>query len=633
MNGKTIILALGLLLGFEGASVAATLYVDTTGIDNSFSDEALNCSTPSDTDYDPVTRQCGSGSFTVFSSIQAAIAACSVGDDIQIRNGTIATSDVDIPESKNGTAWTSGNYTTLRSYPGEWAILDGSGNNTTPVIRHVTTTNKDQTADTKYWKFERLEITGARFGILLQSGPVWVRYCFFNQCQGPFDGDEPMAALWINEPQECIIEYNYFFDAYDADGTSTNDSLLGFLADYHEESVDGAEGEAYDPSRSIRANIIRYNFFDGNGNGHSGIHYKGDQRFGNNSRNPSTVRNEFPDNGDEIHHNILVNIGGIYPVAILAAQDNIWVHHNILEGQIAPGGWQHVPITYNQVVNNNTLRGAHASINVSGGVVPGSNNVQSNCYDTGEACDPGNGYHHTVTPHAWLYNNIVANNTGSFSYDEPVTVAHFMVDDWGDISGDSYTHDFSKMIIENNLFHDCADDVFLMGSCDNETGPATCGDGELNNSTQTLSEFNNHSATWRGVGSVVNWDVDTPNLFLSEIPSETDYWIPTGSYVVDDQNSTVADAGIGAQHPYRSGVAQFPSYLGAVDPSDSDWVGGVMNDLASTSWLKSMSLERDANDDPTWTTLSEEAPGAQTVGDDNGGSSGGCFVLCPLGAE
>jgi len=67
----------------------ATYYADKAALGHSSS-----CSTPSDTDYDPITRECGSGSATVYDTIDGAInAATSAGDIIQIQPGAWLWSD------------------------------------------------------------------------------------------------------------------------------------------------------------------------------------------------------------------------------------------------------------------------------------------------------------------------------------------------------------------------------------------------------------------------------------------------------------------------------------------------------------------------------------------------------------
>ncbi len=55
---------------------------------------------------------------------------------------------------------------------------------------------------------------------------------------------------------------------------------------------------------------------------------------------------------------------------------------------------------------------------------------------------------------------------------------------------------------------------------------------------------------------------------------------------------TIADGGIGEAHPYLSGEV-LPSYVGAVNPADSDWVQGVL-DLADLTALKN------GSGDPAW---------------------------------
>ncbi len=60
-------------------ALAAVRFVDNT---------TTSCSTPSDTDYDPNTETCGSGSFAVYTNPQAGLAASSAGDTLYIRAGT-----------------------------------------------------------------------------------------------------------------------------------------------------------------------------------------------------------------------------------------------------------------------------------------------------------------------------------------------------------------------------------------------------------------------------------------------------------------------------------------------------------------------------------------------------------------
>ncbi len=98
---------------------------------------------------------------------------------------------------------------------------------------------------------------------------------------------------------------------------------------------------------------------------------------------------------------------------------------------------------------------------------------------------------------------------------------------------------------------------------------------------------------------------------LYEDTSGADKYITRGAHVVEGA-VTIADGGVGGNHPYLSGVT-IPSYVGATDPSDistNHWVEGLLDDLTSTAWLRSMSTDRDGNDDPDWIAGSEGGGGA-----------------------
>ncbi len=94
--------AIALLASLVGTANAATLYVATTGDDNS--SNPYNTSTP-------------------FYSLQKAVDWANAGDTIKLRGGTYKyTSGIWV--GKNGR---SDARITIRSYDNEWAVLDGSG--------------------------------------------------------------------------------------------------------------------------------------------------------------------------------------------------------------------------------------------------------------------------------------------------------------------------------------------------------------------------------------------------------------------------------------------------------------------------------------------------------------------------
>lgn len=91
---KILIFVLTLLLAPTFAQ-AATIYIDNG---------STGCSNP-DTDYDPDTRTCGSGSDTVHSTITAALNAGTGGDTFLVQNGTYSESYTFTGSKWNRSSW------------------------------------------------------------------------------------------------------------------------------------------------------------------------------------------------------------------------------------------------------------------------------------------------------------------------------------------------------------------------------------------------------------------------------------------------------------------------------------------------------------------------------------------------
>ena len=99
------------------------------------------------------------------------------------------------------------------------------------------------------------------------------------------------------------------------------------------------------------------------------------------------------------------------------------------------------------------------------------------------------------------------------------------------------------------------------------------------------------------------WAKDTPSPFLGS--SGANKYITSGSYPLDDTH-TVSNGGLGGSHPYLSGVT-IPSYVGAVNPSDSDWVAGVL--ALDVTYFTSAT----AGSDPSWIEGSGSSPSTPTI--------------------
>jgi len=101
---------------------AATYYVDYG---------STSCSSPSDTDYDPATRTCGSGSSTVYDTVGGVDAVVGSGDTVWVRecDETFANDDAFSPNYAGGSS--ENDRITYECYTGETCIFRGdpSGDN------------------------------------------------------------------------------------------------------------------------------------------------------------------------------------------------------------------------------------------------------------------------------------------------------------------------------------------------------------------------------------------------------------------------------------------------------------------------------------------------------------------------
>jgi len=146
MSGRTIQYLGSLLVMFclaVSPTYAAVRYTDK---------DSTGCSTPSDTDYDPVTRACGSGSATVYNTIAGGLTVTTAGDTLYIRttatpyNETIRQGVQTIPA---GTSWA--NAPLIAGYPGEVPTLRPSS--ACEIIGLNSTANK-------YIHFKDLKLDG-----------------------------------------------------------------------------------------------------------------------------------------------------------------------------------------------------------------------------------------------------------------------------------------------------------------------------------------------------------------------------------------------------------------------------------------------------------------------------------------
>lgn len=581
-----------LILIISSPAFPATFYVDKLNSDSSFSNEALNCSTPSDTDYNVTTRQCGEGSETVYSTIQAAVTATDGKDTVYVRNGTYSEIDIALPND-GGDAWTSGNYSLLSSYTGEWAIIDGTGLNTdgdewnTAVIGNLSNyTPSSMSEATHYWIIERLEITGGRCGILMKPDPMKFRYLYVHDNTMTPDGVDTLhSGILVVNSQDSYYEYNNISDN-EPDGTPGalgNNSGLLLDADYRDGS--SGDGSSFDTDLGTQKNIIRYNYIYGH---NTGIAHKNQQRFGVNSRDPDPVTGDmasYLEYGDKVHHNIIF---GATNYSYGGNQDYQQVYNNITDKRMSLHSYHEFPMTYGYVVYNNTIKTAGGS---SGGCYSSWSALDERVTNIG---DYGTAWYNNYDtyeeetrtaaeahPWIWMYNNICAGPTSSAQ--EAVS---FM---WlGDSPTDETptTWDATNLVVDKNYINGVTNtDQWYVGNL--STGYT---DGDCKYKWMTVDEFNACQDTWRSTSGTSNYDTSSDGLWVGG--GDGGDYTTSGSHVITGA-VTIANGGIGGNHPYIVGET-LPSYIGATNPSDNDWVAGVL--ALDATYLKSVTI----GSTPSW---------------------------------
>lgn len=541
---------------FAMPAYGATIYVDQTlGVD---------CTSGN---YSTTNRTCTGSDGNAYITIQAAINAMSVGDTIYIRGGTYredngnSNADIYIPTSKNGTAWTDGNFNTLTSYPGEWAIIDGEGtapggntigNGDTNGV-YQTCTDNNSTSEIKYWKFERLEITGGCSpnndslgggGIRLRGGPNIIRYCYIHDnwdtesTTVPGRADDNPSGVLLFVPHDSIIEYNYF---YHNGSYAMNGDQIKIFSDYKDEwrssppeSCDPPNIDVINIDKAVRNNIIRYNYFNGD-NGSTktdvGLKYKSSQVLDSWDGSELTHKNY----GDDVHHNIFVGHGqdsiGDEQNVILR-QDYLQFHNNILRDS---------PLSQSQYGSYRRLR-----------AVIYNNTVIGSGLESYDESSPA----HAFQNWDFFYNNIIDNFTAGIS-SYPVRIFAE--------SAASLTNVVNNLVMDRNYIYR----PNAGGSTPYSIGYPLNGLDAKYGRLSTITFNSQYSATNYQKASSEGSD----NLFSGS--SGASAYITRGSHTVSG-STTITNGGIGGNHPYLSDVT-IPSYIGATNPTDNGWVEDVMS--------------------------------------------------------
>jgi hypothetical protein len=522
----TMIIFMNSFIAFD--LIAANIYVDNT----------LSANITNGT-YSITSRNSSGNNGNAYRTIQAAVNAMTSGDDIFIRGGTYYEHDILIPVSKSGT---SSNWSSIQSYPGEWAIINGqrlcATGATSPgaVIHNGNPNNHDNPSEmASYWKFERLEITGggtpvgsgdnAGHGIYWGFGPIQVRYCYIHDNMGSW-GDENPSGLGGCNWRNSTVEYNYFKNN-GADNYTNNVFQITNMASYPE------YGYAFGSNTMLWKNEIRYNYISGIA---GGIRTKGTAWLTTTRNGTDTTNQTY---GDKIHHNIIQQTSSSIP-ALFYQQDFAQIYNNIVDQTGCAAAEENWAIATSRVRSESRYTLWTSIYN---------NTVYNGAADLGGFADPSDS---GTVAKIFIYNNILDNMKYTFA-----PIAYGATAAWAGYSPSTLMSITNLTIDRNYIYRTSNTPAVYVGNAPSWTG------------RYTVTE-------WEALKSGTNMykqDYNSGNLLYNGTTGADKYRVRSAHTV--EGSITISNGGAGINHPYISGVT-IPSYIGAANPSDDAWVAGVL---------------------------------------------------------
>lgn len=542
---------------------AANLFIDPfTGLHSDETWDGTNGHSYSST----ATNAPASG--TGYSTVQAAMSAMSEGDDLYLRGGEydnaqLGTGTYNSLYLSTGQSGTAENYSSIQSFPDEWAILDGENNAAGGGSGRglgVIASSSDGYHDTRYWKFERLEIkngatgSGEAAGISMSYGPMIMRYCYIHDNIGT-GGNNP-AGLAGYILGDSIIEYNIFEDN---GGTfDHNQCHIQFFSNYADvrNSIAISGFSDYASGYHVQRNEISYNYFVGSA---VGIKTKGNQLFTGRSQDSgeSGYSDTYNDRGNKYHHNIFANQT---IVGISNKSDFAQIYNNIFDSSAAGIRVGYEGMMYKSVVYNNTIIDPSTSSDATAAI--------------GVSANENNDYSITnpeISMYNYFYNNIIDSGLDI----SPRNEISFGQAYFAQISGLSLSNVEVKALYSYRPNGGDSDviSVYSYGGTTTNYTPS-----------EWMTEYTS--------ASVYTNAYDSDNLLYQGTTGADKYKI-TNTHLIDT-GVYAHSGGANISHPYLSGVT-IPSYIGAVDPDNDDWVDGVLDDL-NVAYFTSAT----ADSDPTW---------------------------------
>ena len=295
------------------ASYGAVIFVDKNLSSNCLSGN-----------YSIAGRNCSGADGNAYSTIQSALNSMNGGDDIYLRGGTYKEGSIIVPSNKNGSA---SNYSSLKSYINEWAIIDG--NNNTSTADPIWGAAIGRNSGLSYWEFGHFEIKNGRNGTYNSAsnaagityggdhGYLHHLYIHDNSC---YSGANNSAGIKLEKTRYVTVEYCFLYNNGDYRASNLNASNIVQVSDYIEDPL------AVNINNAAHHNVYRYNLIE-----HSTIGFKNkNSQWLSKTRNGQTnpPDNTYKQCGDKIYCNIIKDISR-FP--LYARMDFVQIYNNIID--------------------------------------------------------------------------------------------------------------------------------------------------------------------------------------------------------------------------------------------------------------------------------------------------------------
>ena len=503
-----------------------------------------------------------------------ALAVQGPGNTLYLRGGVYTTVPTDgtnrgieVEGLDAATSWD--NAYVIRSYPGEWAIIDGSNYTTeNRVYGFQNSCVNSFPCDLQYIELSHMEIRNFYGlthcnGISFRGGPFKFNYLYIhdNNCAtvsnnpgglGTYIGGADIAY--------CVISGNGYLVNSSTAWSGENSSNIVLFSDYNYTT---GMTDLYDDSTGAplgrHSNIVRYCYISGESetSGYftpSGIKEKGRQfmeGYITGATAPLTDIYNFKDARNQYHHNIWVD--HLYSPVYLSS-DFSQVYNNIIVSN-TDQYWTSIYSCHQSEGERNT---SHETI--YNNTIIGGSREKGGIDFTANSTDVSEGELLYTCYNTWYaINNIL--------------YAVSDADGRKDISV-NFAYSRNKAYDADNLLH-ILNNMFY--------APPNTILATVNVVDYTISTMN--SAMW-GSGNISD-DYDSGDLLFAGTTGADQYKL-NSSYT---GYTTVSTGGYNQSHPYLSGVT-IPAYIGAVNPSDNDWVDGIL--ALDAAYMTT------AENDPAW---------------------------------